>query len=966
MTTQAPQRWTATDVCLACGGWPGLPRGQGVRCEGYLTSTGKSFYCTREEHAGALPLDQSKEPAAYLHMLHGKCGCGAGEGYTPDHSGHIKGQRRSEPPRGRVETRYPYRDERGELLFEVERWFPKDFRQRSPDPKAASGWTYSTKGVRKVPFRLPELLGDPPSPKGILIVEGEEDVNAARDRLGIPATCNPGGAGKWSAAMMQILADRGRIPVILPDHDDLDAKGRRAGQDGAEKTARLAHELGLRPRMLAPFGDGGGYDLRDWIRDGGTREQLLELIKAAPVWTPLEALTGSNILSLPHMDGGGGGENRENGYHHGPNGLPSFTDTRNAERLVDLCGEVVRKDHTRGGSSVLKGWRLWDGVRWALDETQQVMAKAKAVVKKLPDEVPQGLNSEVQGGLWRAALACESTNRLHALLDNAGHLLPASHETWDQNPYLLNCQNGTLDLRTGDLLAHQPDRYQSKLAPVDYDPAMPTPVWDAFLERVFAGDAELVAFVQRGIGMSLVGAVLEHVLFVMFGRGGNGKGTFIKVWLNLLGEYAREGALDLFTETKYPQHPTSIAELNGVRFVATGEGPQQRFDERVVKMLTGGDVRNARFMHQDAFTYTPSDTFWLATNHEPNVSQISEGIKRRLKMVPFMVRIPDAEMDKDLDEKLRAEYPGILAWAVRGCLEWQAHGLGRAAAVDVATATYWSDMDSFQGFIDECCVLEQPGVPLMAASEALYKAYQAWAEKVGEKPAGQKWFGLRLRERGFERVRVGRRNLWHWRGLGLRSDGDLFDGPDGPGSGDPAPPESFLPVDNPSEPSLFDANASMRADHANRSSANTQTPSDQNYPQIDAIERMRADEPEKRHWDAHARTPVYNSVTSTTRADTREADKAFSGSRVRIEYEEPAESARIEPDTASQPTTPDEAHKACPNCSAIGWMDPTHGLCRSCMRRARNLAEGFLGPGQWKGVEDRLLAVARVLWDERQ
>jgi P4 family phage/plasmid primase-like protien len=504
---------------------------------------------------------------------------------------------------------------------------------------------------------------------------------------------------------------------------------------------------------------------------------------------------------LPLGNGNGGGHvptgDELNGYHHGPDGMPTFTDTRNAQRLADHFGEHMRKDHTRG-KKALDGWRLWDGTRWGLDQTEVAMLRAKAVVDKLPDEIdaytaieplPANLLAMVRGNV----LACESTGRLHALLQNAGSLLPATHETWDPDPYLLNCRNGTVDLHTGELLEHRPDRWQSKLAPVEYDPECPTPVWDAFLERIFAGDQELIAFVQRAVGLSLVGQVIEHVLFVMYGGGGNGKGTFINVWLQILGEYGRTAALDLFTETANPQHPTSIAELNGVRFVATGEGRANRFDETIIKMLTGGDDRNARYMHQDSFVYTPADTFWLATNHQPSVSRISDGLKRRVRMIPFKVRIPDADMDGDFLDKLRPEYPGVLAWAVRGCLKWQSSGLGRTAAVDVATDSYWQDMDTMATFLADRCVV---GPDLFVGATELYKAYEAWNTETGERPTSQRFFGIRLGERGFTRKQFGKDRRWTWFGLRLRGDGDLFDGPD---SGPPPASHGELDRETPFE-----------------------------------------------------------------------------------------------------------------------------------------------------------------------
>ena len=694
MTTAAPgfTRYTQDKCCPICGGWDRMPRGSGQRCYGYLTATGKTAMCTREEKAGNLPLAAGSE--AYAHPLHGPCGCGAGEGDSADHSGHRKGTRRRSG--GKVEKRYDYRDERGEILFQVERLWPKAFRQRSPDGQG--GWREgqgAMREVRLVLYRLPELLAD--TKRMVFCVEGEKNTDLLRDGFGLPATCNPMGAGKWTAAMVQTLVDRQRVPFIIPDNDP-------AGIRGADKVATLLHAAGLRPRVLPVLGEREGFDVYDWaLEEQGSREQLLEMAKDAPLWIPPNVAP----LDLPEMQPSHGGPNgtvNSNGFHHGPDGLPAFTDTRNAERLVERFGEGIRKDFTRGKKRALGGWRLWDGMRWFLDETELIVRRAKEVVNHLPDEIPDHLHHETVKKLQRDCLGCESTGRLHALITNAGNLVATTHADWDSDPWLLNCRNGTVDLHSGELLEHDPARYLSKMAPVDYDPEMPTPVWDAFIERVFAGDQSLIAFVQRAIGLSLVGKVIEHVLFVMYGTGANGKSTFTNVWLELLGDYSRAAGMDLLVETKNPQHPTSIAELVGMRFIATAE-VQGQFSERVVKLLTGGDVRNARFLFEDAFTYTPSDTFWLATNHKPTITGNSEGIWRRIRLLPFAVTVPPSEQDAALPAKLRAEFPGILAWAVRGCLDWQRDGLGSADAVDAATATYRGEMDTMATFLADRCVV---------------------------------------------------------------------------------------------------------------------------------------------------------------------------------------------------------------------------------------------------------------------
>jgi putative DNA primase/helicase len=409
-------------------------------------------------------------------------------------------------------------------------------------------------------------------------------------------------------------------------------------------------------------------------------------------------------------------------------------------------------------------WMIWDGKRWGLDETEEVILYAKQVVKALPAEYADtALHPQTKKRLERAWLDCESTGRLKSMVTNAASELPATHETFDPDPWLLNCENGTIDLRSGELLPHRPDRWQSKLCPVEYRPDAECPLWDEFLDTVLAHDDSLRLFLQRAVGLSLVGQVLEHVLFVLWGGGRNGKGVFLNTLLAILGDYAKPAATDLLTSTANPQHPTSVAELRGVRFVTNAE-PQQKFNENLVKFLTGGDPRNARFLFQDAFTYIPSDTFWIHTNHKPVPQGGSEGFYRRVRLIPFTVTIPPGREDPRLTEKLRAEASGILAWAVHGCLAWQRDGLGTAAAVTAATDTYRLEMDTLAAFLSDCCVLD-PDASVLVGD--LHQAYTEWAKQAGEPAVSQRFLGLRLGERGFERVRNGKSRAWSWKGIGL-------------------------------------------------------------------------------------------------------------------------------------------------------------------------------------------------------
>ena len=772
-------RYTPSRPCPICGGNDRLRRGKGVRCAGYLTGDGRVAFCSREEKAGSLQV--AGDSNCFPHRLEGRCGCGVSHGEAPPPP--VRRAPRDTRP-WRPVAHYDYHDRDGAVRFQVIRLEPdpnpdgdKRFTQRRVDPLHPGHWIEgpgAMEGVQLLPYRLPDLLKDPK--RLILIVEGEKAVDALR-RRGLPATTCPMGAGKWWDAggdcprteltswMLADVAGRGdnRLPVVIGDNDD-------AGRRGAEAACRAFAATGLDPQILELVGvkEHGGAD--DWIDQDPTRTAR-DLIAQLPGqrWLDLHPTEAQG----QEPEGGGGNGGNGNGHHPQSDGhgsepgqvLPEFSDTRNAERFASRHGAGARYDHTRGL------WRLYTGTRWRLDGTEQCMTLAKETVARLPEEIPAWCDdARARHRLHREILACESTMRLRALLANAQSRLHSTHETWDPDPWLLNCENGTVDLRTGQLHPHNPDQMQSRLAPYRFDPDARCPQWDAFLERVLGGDHELIAFVQRAVGVSIIGEILEHVLFVLYGTGANGKSTFLNVLSFLLGDYARAADPTLLLDLGHPSHPTNVAELRGVRMTVIAE-PEGKLNESLVKVLTGGDIRWARFMFRDAFTYVPSDIPWMSTNHKPLVTGNSEGIWRRLRLIPFTVLIPPEERDPNLARRLlREEAPGILRWCVDGCLAYQRQGLGQSPAVERATRQYRTEMDSMAAF------LEQETIPSAADSVSaaeLFHRYKDWCEGSGERPTSQRFLGLRLSERGLTSFRSAHNgNRTHWRGLRLRMVGE--------------------------------------------------------------------------------------------------------------------------------------------------------------------------------------------------
>jgi putative DNA primase/helicase len=215
---------------------------------------------------------------------------------------------------------------------------------------------------------------------------------------------------------------------------------------------------------------------------------------------------------------------------------------------------------------------------------------------------------------------------------------------------------------------------------------------------------------------------------------------------------------------KYAGIPNDIARLKGARAAIASEVPEgRRLNESLIKDLTGGDTITARFLRKEFFEFRPESKLWLYGNYKPTITGSDEGIWRRINIIPFSVQISDA--DKNLGKKLNAEWPGILAWAVKGALEWQQQGLNPPPAVLTATSTYRREMDSIGTFLDKCCVINKE---YKVSAKALYEAYKDWGRD-GENLLSQRRLGERLSKKGLERKR-GTGGYYWWRGIGLRDE----------------------------------------------------------------------------------------------------------------------------------------------------------------------------------------------------
>jgi putative DNA primase/helicase len=389
------------------------------------------------------------------------------------------------------------------------------------------------------------------------------------------------------------------------------------------------------------------------------------------------------------------------------------------------------------------------------------MRRAKQVVREMIREAADIDDADLRKALLTHARHTQSDVRLRAMLAQAQPELTVPSDAFDTNPMLFNVLNGTIDLRSGALLPHDSKQLITKLSPIRYDPGAKAPLWRAFLDRIFAGNPETIAFFQRALGYSLTGDTSEQVFFVAHGNGQNGKSVAFSAVERVLGDYAFDADFSTFVPRKSAGPRNDIAAMVGARFVAAIESEAgERLDESVVKRFTGGDTITARFMYKEFFTFTPQAKIWLVSNFKPVIRGTDFAMWRRLRLVPFAVTIPEEERDPGLLRALEAELPGILAWMVEGALAWQGEGLGTAPEVRDATEGYRAESDLIARFLHERCV-KAPAVE--AAPTELYAAYGEWCQGSGEIAESQRDFNERLAAHDPTRVRrlkTGGKMIW--------------------------------------------------------------------------------------------------------------------------------------------------------------------------------------------------------------
>lgn len=575
-------------------------------------------------------------------------------------------------------------------------------------------------------------LGDPSRP--LVVTEGVRKADAALSQgvdaialLGVWNWRGTGGAGgKAALPDWEAVALGNRTVYLVFDSDSSSKPQVRAA---LRRLGRFLESRGATVRIarLQPAGDGGKQGLDDYLAAGRSLDELLATASS------LDEQAGDLI-----------------GFQ--------LTDLGNAHRFVAMhSGRFL---HSREESR----WLEWRDGRWRRDVTGAAERAAAEVVETLWAQVVRlSADKRKEAAAW--ALRSQSSAALRSMLTLAATdaELVVRLDQLDSDPYLLSCGNGTLDLRTGELREPSPDDLISLGTDVAYVWNAPRTRWLRFLEEVFDGDAELIAFVKRGYGSALTGDTRDRALFIEYGSRFNGKSTLNRAVQHVLGDFAYTAPIRVVMRSRQSEIPNEIAALARKRFVVIAETADgHRLDENRVKMLTGRDKIAARALYREWFEFEPEYKLVLYTNFRPKVDGSDGAVWDRIRLIPFRVSFAERE-DQELGEKLAAEAEGILAWLVEGCLEWQDSGLGSCDAVEQATSAYRTENDVIGRFVSECCQL---GEDHRVTGKRLRGALAAYCEEAGDDMPPAATLGRWLVERGV-RVTKTRAGVRGYRGIRL-------------------------------------------------------------------------------------------------------------------------------------------------------------------------------------------------------
>lgn len=646
---------------------------------------------------------------------------------------------------GTATTEYKYRNEEGKHIYSVVRFVPKTFRRGQ---WLSSGkWKWKLEGdTELIPYRLPELRAALKRGEPVFVVEGEKDADNGADRFKVCTTTFPGGAKKpWQPSYTAAFQLEGTTPkvVIIADNDK--KNGVNPGVEHAENVASRLSEIGCECRIVV-FEQ--AKDLTEFIDAGGTREQLRDLIAASKVWKQPEIQKDDLWAAAGNQDHARDPQQSDRVTQGGrPHwGYLYWTDSANAERFKHYYGENVR-------STPERGFYIWDSRRWKFDNLKQVNEMAKDIARKILNEeapvTPHHERDELNKFAYKTSNRQGQTNLIELAKSLPGIAASINDLDPESSDDLLNCWNGTVELKTGKLREHRREDLITRVVPFNYNPAAKCPQWEEHMKTVFLDDADLVRWFQKFCGYALTGLTSEQMFPFLEGYGKNGKSITINVIRDILGEYAGTLPTSTLMENKESATNNEIAAVMSARFVVASEAKEgSKLDEGKLKQMTGGDLLSVRFLHKEWFQAKPKFKLIMTGNSKPRISGTDNGIWRRIRVVRFEKIFNESERVKDFDLKLvKEEAEGILAWMVRGAQMWFSEGLGTTDKIDEWTAEYKKLSDTIGGFIEER--VESFGI---IKAKEFYDAFKAYCLDYGYQACSLTTFGLRLKARGIEKV----------------------------------------------------------------------------------------------------------------------------------------------------------------------------------------------------------------------
>jgi putative DNA primase/helicase len=665
----------------------------------------------------------------------------------------------------KVYTNYDYRDVEGNLLYQNVRIEQKGERKKFTHRRSDGngGWVWNLDGVEKTLFNLQGLLDAATNGQTVFYAEGEKDcVNLMG--LGYVAT-TAGGAESWKSEFVDYFAGVSKI-IIIPDKDT-------SGEKCANHVAYDLKSNGFKVKILnLPVKSKG--DFTDWAESSGAtihnnkilpdplkpeiipriQKEFVQLVNSCAWYQLPEICPEEEAKPLVKANA-----------KYALNDL--LTDKGMSNLLVELYGENIRYDVNT------KEYLKYTGKRWEYDDLFDIYHLVDETINTLYDRMKNAEDSD-RTAIYKHIKKSQSKSGIVAMVDlvktRPGIAVRAS--MLDTDTMLLNCRNGTIDLRNGKLLPHNKEQLLCKMVDVDYLPDADCPTFQKFLNDIFDGDKELIHYVQKVFGYSICGATRDQKFFIHYGTGSNGKSTLMTVVNNILGDYYKAAAPETFINMgNNSSRSYDIASMPGVRMVGAIETKEGgKLEEAMVKQVTGEDVISARKIYGSPFNFKPHFKLHLAVNHLPNVTGTEIGMWRRIVAIPFLRKFdgnnpknPDYK-DTMLPDKLQLEHTGILAWMVQGCLMWQSENLGSCRAVDNATNKYRSSQDLLADFLSDKCTI---GKDKIVQSSTLYKTFHDWCIAGGiSKPITQKTFKQKLEDEK-EFVLVKGRNNNNWEGVGL-------------------------------------------------------------------------------------------------------------------------------------------------------------------------------------------------------